>query len=240
VSGTLAAVAGTDLSGTYVIGCAWVNGECGDATVDVQIGAAGSSASYTLTDLQAGLTYYVLAWKDLDGDQQVSDGDLIGAALDEAGNVRAFTEGASGATLPVTPKQAPPQPTAVPGELVGLWSLTRSVGTTGLYNSWIFRADGSASNTVVFFQDGACDNNPGTRMDVTGSVALAGNALTFLPSGETTTTYDCSGNPKNVATGYSRERDFTWRVGAGSDGGPSLFLTEDQGSGPIETEFHAD
>jgi serine protease len=72
-------VGGTeDVVGTYVIAC-YIQGDgCNDNLSKlVEIGQSGSSAPYKLSQLAAG-QYEIVAWKDVNGNGQVDDGDYGG------------------------------------------------------------------------------------------------------------------------------------------------------------------
>lgn len=78
VSGTVFAVSGGDLQGANVIACLLENDTCSDSRSVVQAVAGGLSAKYQLTNLEAGESYLMLAWKDLNASGDVDAGDELG------------------------------------------------------------------------------------------------------------------------------------------------------------------
>ncbi|WP_157464050.1 carboxypeptidase-like regulatory domain-containing protein [Deinococcus pimensis] len=87
--------AATDLKGAVVVACV-MNGEVCDETTkqETTIETSGLSARYHLDDLMVGQPYTLYGWKDVNGDNVVNRGDLIGM----------FSDGAPGTT--VTPPNA--------------------------------------------------------------------------------------------------------------------------------------
>jgi hypothetical protein len=98
IEGTVHAPKDGDVEGTVVIGCAWMDGGCDEQwSQAVQVSKSGSSGAYTLENLEAGLTYLVLFWKDMNQSGEVDDDDYVGVVADESGAARAFTSAAAGA-----------------------------------------------------------------------------------------------------------------------------------------------
>ena len=78
VSGTVFAVAGGDLQAVNVIACLLENDACSDSRSVVQAVNGGSSAKYQLANLEAGESYLMLAWKDVNASGEVDEGDELG------------------------------------------------------------------------------------------------------------------------------------------------------------------
>ena len=78
VSGNVFAVAGGNLQSVSVIACLLENDTCSDSRSVVQAINGGSSAKYQLADLEAGESYLMLAWKDVNASGEVDEGDELG------------------------------------------------------------------------------------------------------------------------------------------------------------------
>ena len=78
VSGTVFAVAGGDLQAVNVIACLLENDTCSDSRSVVQAINGGPSAKYQLSGLEAGESYLMLAWKDVNASGEVDEGDELG------------------------------------------------------------------------------------------------------------------------------------------------------------------
>lgn len=116
LSGTVNAAPGSDVKNTVVIACAVVNGKCDESDAQVSaITVGGKSAPFTLGGLNAR-PYLLLAWRDLNGNKQVDDGDHV-AQLLVNGQGAPVTPPARGLTLQLTVAgqgqagAAPPQTT---------------------------------------------------------------------------------------------------------------------------------
>ncbi|MFT3837706.1 MAG: hypothetical protein QM723_11990 [Myxococcaceae bacterium] len=223
ISGTLNAPPGGDVKDTYVIGCAWINDDCdANKTVGGQVAASGASTPYELPGLETGVTYFVIFWKDIDNSGAVNDGDFTAVITDANGNVRAFTEAASGISTQLTVKQTV-TPTAVPGDLVGVWLHVNT--SIGISNSWTFNSDSSGTNEFILAS--ATCSTGGIAIRADGSESISGNQLTFTPS-LSTKNVTCDGTT-TLSTGYyTNVRHFSWRTGPSTTqtGGTALFLTD--------------
>ena len=78
VSGNVFAVAGGNLQAVNVIACLLENDTCSDSRSSVQAINGGSSAKYQLANLEAGESYLMLAWKDVNASGEVDEGDELG------------------------------------------------------------------------------------------------------------------------------------------------------------------
>ena len=78
VSGTVFAVAGGNLQNVTVIACLLENDGCSDSRSSVQAMTGGSSARYQLTNLEAGESYLMFAWKDINASGEADAGDELG------------------------------------------------------------------------------------------------------------------------------------------------------------------
>lgn len=235
VEGTVYAPPGGDVEGTVVIGCAWLNEECNeDKSQVVQVADRGRSASYTLPNLESGVTYLVLFWKDVNQTGEVDDDDYVGVVADESGAARAFTSAAASADGIMSIQRAV-VPTDVPEELVGDWfTVATSIGVT---NGWTFGADGSATNAFTM-NSAVCGGGAGTAINSQGVISVDGDELTFSPTSGKKTVKPCSGD-STTTDYYTNVRHFTWRVGASTkeQGGTALFLVDQQDTTQTEAEF---
>lgn len=229
ISGTATAPSGVSITNSYVIACAWINDTCDDVKSGlVQLTASGSSSPYLVENLESGHVYFVVLWKDVNGNQDIDAGDYFGTSVEQSGNARAFTEAATGANVTMALREPVMQPSTIPAELLGEWLTNSSTYT----NSWEFRANGEVNNTFIF-KNGICANQS-TSTSVDGTVTISGNAMTFNPSSAQKTETPCTG-AATISSTYVNPRRFTWRVAARSSGtGQSLYLTPDQGP---ESEF---
>ncbi|PYE55389.1 hypothetical protein [Deinococcus yavapaiensis] len=92
-SGTVQAPKGVDLKGATIVACAAKDGGCDeDASVLTTVSTSGAEANFQLA-VQPNVGYYLLAWKDVNGNGDIDDGDYF-----------ARLSGADGAALKV---QAP-------------------------------------------------------------------------------------------------------------------------------------
>jgi hypothetical protein len=234
IEGTVFAPEGGDVEATVVIGCAWVDGACDDRwSQAVEVSKSGSSSRYGLENLQAGLTYLVLFWKDMNESGEVDDSDYVGVVADESGAARAFTSAAAGADGIMAIQQAVAA-TDVPAELVGDWfTVATSVGVT---NAWTFAADGSASNAFTI-NSSVCGGGAGTAINSQGIVSVDGDELTFAPTSGQKTVKPCSG-PATTSDYFTNARHFNWRVAPSStQAGTALYLTDLQDPQQTEAEF---
>ena len=218
-----------------VIGCAWIDDGCDEAKSQVvQVSKAGANAPYSLTNLEDGVTYLVLFWKDLNDSGEVDDGDYVGVVVDEAGAARAFTSAAADADGVMAVQQAVAA-TTVPAELVGDWFLVAA--NIGVTNDWIFAADGSASNSVTL-NSAVCGNGAGIANSSQGVISVDGDHLTFSPTSGQKTDKSCNGDTTTTPY-YANVRHFTWRVGPSTKqtGGTALFLTSLDNTPQTEAEF---
>jgi hypothetical protein len=233
LSGTIQAPSGTDVNTTVVVACAWINDDCdGAKTVGVQITGSGSSAPWQITGLESGVTYFVVFWKDVNGSQTVDDGDFTAVATDAQGNVRPFTEAASGLVSLLTLKQTAPV-TAVPPALVGDWLAVNT--SIGVNNHWTFRADASAQNEFILTSS-TCTG--GTATLAMGRISVTGDQLSFVPT-SATRNRRCNGTSM-ISTTYVNARHFQWRVGPSTKmAGNALFLVDLDlpASERVEAEF---
>ncbi len=104
ISGTVAlgqTIAQGTVQGTYVFALYYVR----DAdSIDerkskwVQVQQGGRQGTYSITGLQSGY-YILLAWKDVDGDREVSYNDYLGIYMDSNGNIQLVTPGRSGVNI---------------------------------------------------------------------------------------------------------------------------------------------
>ena len=81
ISGTLTAPAGGDIKGSVVVACYQNN--CQDQrSHSVTITQSGSSAPYSVDGLEGGVSYSLLAYKDVNGNKNISldDGDYLAQA----------------------------------------------------------------------------------------------------------------------------------------------------------------
>jgi hypothetical protein len=234
IAGTVHAPEGGDVEATVIIGCAWVDGSCDDQKSQaVQVSKSGSSSPYVLDNLESGLTYLVLFWKDINESGEVDDDDYVGVVTDESGAARAFTSAAAGADG-IMAIQQPVAATEVPAELVGDWfAVAASIGAT---NSWTFAADGSASNGFTL-NSSVCGGGAGTAINSQGVISVDGDEMTFAPTSGQKTVKPCSG-PATTTAYFTNVRHFTWRVAPSStQAGTALYLTDLQNAEPTEAEF---
>lgn len=78
ISGTVFARPNSSLQGLYVVACQIVNDACDDAgTKVIQPTGTGSSLKYNMTGL-AAKDYLMLAWRDLNKNEEVNTGDELG------------------------------------------------------------------------------------------------------------------------------------------------------------------
>ena len=234
VEGTVHAPKDGDIEGTVIIGCAWINDDCDDQKSQaVKVTKTGSSASYTITGLENGLTYLVIFWKDVNESGEVDDGDWVGVVADESGAARAFTNAAAGADG-IMAVQQKAVATDVPEGLVGSWfAVAKGVGVT---NEWAFAADGSASNAFTI-NSSVCGGGAGTAINSQGVISVDGEQLTFSPASGQKTVKPCSGNATTTDY-YTNARHFAWRVGpSSSQEGTALYLTDLQDPDQTEAEF---
>lgn len=234
ITGTVYAPKGGDVAETVVIGCAWIDESCDDAKSQaVQVSKTGSSGHYALGDLESGLTYLILFWKDVNGTGDVDDGDYVGVVADESGAARAFTSAAAAADGVMLVKQAVVA-ADVPAELVGDWfTVAPDIGVT---NAWTFNADGSASNGFTL-NSSVCGGGAGEAINSQGVFSVDGNQLAYAPASGQKTVTPCSG-PATTTAYYTSPRQFTWRVGPSTkQAGTALFLTDQQNPDHTEAEF---
>lgn len=234
IEGTVHAPEGGDVEGTVAIGCAWIDGGCDEQwSQAVQVSKSGSSGPYALGNLEGGLTYLVLFWKDMNQSGQVDDDDYVGVVADESGAARAFTSAAAGADG-IMAVQQQVVASEVPAELVGDWfTVSTSVGIT---NEWIFAADGSASNGFTL-NSSVCGGGAGMAINSQGAISVDGDQLTFQPTSGQKTVKPCSG-PATTSDYYTSVRHFSWRTAPSStQAGTALYLIDLQDPNQTEAEF---
>lgn len=234
IEGTVYAPEGGDVEATVVIGCAWIDGGCDEQwSQAVQVSKSGSSGPYALGNLEGGLTYLVLFWKDMNQSGQVDDDDYVGVVADESGAARAFTSAAAGADG-IMAVQQQVVASEVPAELVGDWfTVSTSVGIT---NEWIFAADGSASNGFTL-NSSVCGGGAGMAINSQGAISVDGDQLTFQPTSGQKTVKPCSG-PATTSDYYTSVRHFSWRTAPSStQAGTALYLIDLQDPNQTEAEF---
>jgi uncharacterized protein (DUF2141 family) len=78
VTGTVYAVSGGNLQGVVVIACLLENDMCSDARSKASAIGGDQSIAYRLDDLEAGESYLMLAWKDVNGSGEADAGDEVG------------------------------------------------------------------------------------------------------------------------------------------------------------------
>ncbi len=82
-------VADIDLKGTLVWACLPLGEGKGcdkDLSQEVRISTSGKSATYAIADVNSKLSYYLIAWKDLNGDGELNTGDYLGHFLNTSNN----------------------------------------------------------------------------------------------------------------------------------------------------------
>ncbi|MFT3713210.1 MAG: hypothetical protein QM817_36610 [Archangium sp.] len=235
LSGTVQAPSGGDVNSTVILACAWINDDC-DSTksLGVQLTGSGASGQWQITGLENGLTYFLVFWKDMNGSNAVDNGDYTAVGTDSQGNVRPFTEAASGITTLMAVKQTVPM-TTVPASLVGDWWVVNT--NIGVTNRWSFLADGSTTNEFTF--NSATCSGGGTATLTHGRISVTGNELTFVPT-DSTRNYRCNGQ-STITTIYANQRRFQWRIGPSTKmpGANALFMI-DLGLAPadrVEAEY---
>lgn len=238
VSGTARAPSGVDLAGSHVIACAWVNDTCDDTeSIVVTLSTTGQTAPFLIDDLKRGLTYFVVLWKDVDGNQDVNDGDYFGLASNADGDVVAIADAATGLSVTMA-LRAPTTSTTIPASLRGSWSkYTPTSSGFGIVNTWDFRANDTVNNTYSLVYSSCSSRHTTTSVDGVG--AINGSSFVFSPSTARRTEQQCNEAPTTTSV-ITNTRNFTWRVGTqtAGDGGTALFLTE-QGM-TTEVEFAKD
>ncbi|MFC4454259.1 hypothetical protein [Deinococcus sonorensis] len=93
--------AGADVKGAVVVACV-MNGDTCDASTqrETTIETSGLSGTYRLDGLKAGQPYTLYGWKDVNGDETVNSGDLIGMYSDnQPGTTVTVPNTAAGFTL---------------------------------------------------------------------------------------------------------------------------------------------
>lgn len=238
LSGTATAPSGVNVQGSFAIACAWINDTCDEnKSLYAEITGSGQSAPFTIDSLETGLTYFLVLWKDVNGTQDIDDGDYFGVSTNEDGNILAYTETTSAATVTMTLRAPTPQPTAIPPQLVGGWTVYRATSEYGIVNTWTFRSDGTVNNTYSLVYPSCASRH--TTTEVEGTVAISGADMTFNPATALRTEQQCNAAPM-TATALTNVRNFTWRVGTqtAGDGGVALFLKEDTAT--AEAEFAKD
>lgn len=202
ISGTVTAPAGGDVSGTIVIACP--GGVCDDpSTATVPVDTTGS---YTFADL-TGTQYGILAWKDVDGNQTVSNGDYLGGYSADGQTVTLVEPPATdiNITLAVydsgtgdpTTTDDPTDPTTGSGSISGTISAPTTTGATGVLACYYTGDDSSPcddtlSSAIELAQPGAYsidDLSPGQYLmaafvDADGDGNPVGDAdyIGFYPS----------------------------------------------------------
>ena len=86
IAGTLTAPAGGDITGTVALACAGEN--CAGAITD-------ASGNYSIDDLPPN-SYEVIAWKDINQNQQIDIGDYVGIYTQDGQSATLVTPPASG------------------------------------------------------------------------------------------------------------------------------------------------
>ena len=173
VSGTLSAPAGSDLSDTLVAAC--FNGDCNDErSTGIFVTQGGSSASYTVGDLQDGATYAIFAWKDVNDTGEIDAGDLFGLYSTDGTNPAPVTVPATGIDLQLSveggDEDAPPDDDLPPtqGDLQGTWA---GNGTTDSNDAYILTLDVTEVDTDA----GAVSATVTLEGDLNGTVNVSGS-----------------------------------------------------------------
>ncbi len=228
LSGTLLAPTGQSVLGCEVDACVLdSSGNCDPALTRVlNITASGASAPFQFTQLPA-LTYYVIAGKDVNGDNQVGVGDWLGGYFDANGDLKGLTQATAGLSLQLVVLPTPQATT--PAELVGSWTWSNIYGG----DSYIIRANATYDYVYLYETSATCIAFRKLTSSKSGALATQGDQITFSPTSGTTDTTSCSGTvtSKNAST---QPVAFTWRVVTNGSAPPSLFLKDANG----ETEYH--
>ena len=202
ISGTVTAPAGGDVSGTIVIACP--AGVCDDpSTATVPVDTTGS---YTFADL-TGTQYGILAWKDVDSSQTLSNGDYLGGYSADGQSLTPVDPPDTGINITLavydsgtgdpTTTADPTDPTTGSGSISGTVSAPTTTGATGVVACYYTGDDSSPcddnlSSAVALAQPGAYsvdDLSPGQYLmaafvDADGDGDPLGDAdyIGFYPS----------------------------------------------------------
>ena len=179
LSGTVLAAPNSSLQNTVVIACLLVNDECSDSRSKfVQVSSTQKSVPFTISRLE-NADYLLLAWHDLNKDDEVSKGDelsiysvsgkpkLIKPPLTKlelkltkfSGDIDALLAQATPNNKPVTPLPVPQnQPLTFSGQVL-------PASGTSLNNTQVF---------ACFVQNDQCDpsRTKGVRTDTNGNFSL--------------------------------------------------------------------
>ncbi|WP_019012104.1 carboxypeptidase-like regulatory domain-containing protein [Deinococcus aquatilis] len=82
-------VADIDLKGTLVWACLSLGEGKGcdkELSQEVRITSSGKNVAYVITDVSSKLSYYLIAWKDLNGDGELNAGDYLGHFVNTSNN----------------------------------------------------------------------------------------------------------------------------------------------------------
>ena len=77
ISGTVTAPSGTTVAGTFVFAC-YLGGCNSPLSKQLTLDANAQSAPYTFSGLEAGQSYSIIAWKDVNKDGKINETDTIG------------------------------------------------------------------------------------------------------------------------------------------------------------------
>ncbi|MBB6099357.1 hypothetical protein HNR42_002798 [Deinobacterium chartae] len=134
LSGTLEAPAGVQLKGTVVVACAYGPDGCDEQdTRTVVIGASGNRVTFSIGKLPER-AFKLLAWKDVNGNGEMDDGDYLARLTDAAGNDVSVTAPRQKLVMRATVLgSAQPQTARAPasGEAGGLKALVGRWGSVG-------------------------------------------------------------------------------------------------------------
>jgi hypothetical protein len=189
ISGSVSVPPGEAVDGVQIIACVPTPaGDCDMAkSAAILLSGSGSSTTFDLASLTAE-PCYVLAFKDKNQNQTLDAGDLVGAAVDPAGELLLVTPPATGVNISLA--LVPSQTGSVPPELVGNWLVAGSEGGSshafGADGSWSFASLYDASSCVLY-----------DTIEITkeGFVNVAGNQITFNTTAGSNVSTDCSGTP---------------------------------------------
>ncbi len=112
LSGTVQAPSGVNLKGAVVVACLYEGERCGERSVTYTIPASGQTATFKFTSLPAG-AYRLIAWKDVNGNGDIDNGDFMARFTDAAGAPASLQSSRANIALKVT-KVGAPAPSAAP------------------------------------------------------------------------------------------------------------------------------
>ncbi|MEK6480332.1 hypothetical protein WJR50_22505 [Catalinimonas sp. 4WD22] len=239
ISGTITAPLQYDVSGAVVIACQWDGEACMESTSQVvEVSAQGT---YQFSDL-APEQYFIIAWKDENGNGQVDEGDLYGmhSSNGSTASVLPPSDNINVAMAVVGSQNGPVG--SVPGELSGEW-INGSASAVDYYNpstgGW---APPSGSGMYLkLYEDGSFDLS--TMLQVTnynctsqvttfykGTAVFDENDVTLEPS------YTRQRYNSNCYSHLNYDKEvpnspfpFKWRL-EDNEGQPALVLVWPDGS----------